>query len=67
MKHYSRNWTGWAKSKVPSLITVTYKIKEQQQLPDNKLKATHETQKYENGRVYTSYHHAKHGQCYHAA
>jgi len=44
-KHYSHNWTVWAKSKLPSFITVTYKIKDQQQLSDNKLKATHETQK----------------------
>ena len=45
MKLYSRNWTVWAKSKLPSFITVTYKIKDQQQLSDKKLKATYETQK----------------------
>ena len=42
MKHYSRKWRVWPKSKLPSFISVTYKIKDQQQL-SNKLKATHET------------------------
>jgi len=30
MKHHSRNWTVQAKSKLPSVITVTYKINDQQ-------------------------------------
>ena len=46
MKHYSRNWTVWLKFKLPSFITVTYKIQDQQQLSDNKLKAIHATEKW---------------------
>jgi len=45
MKHYNHNWTVQAKSKLPSFITVNYKIKDQQQLSINKLKATYETKK----------------------
>jgi len=44
-KHYSCNWAVWAKSKLPSFIPVTYKIKDLQQHSNNKLKATHETHK----------------------